>query len=220
MVKRVVVGSFSTNCYLLSLEGNKCIIIDPGDDGEKIERAVKDLDLKPVMILCTHGHLDHIGAADYLIDVFSTDEGLLPLAAAKKEKPFFGPDAKNLHKESFMRLGLNEFVFESMYTTIPKLDIELEPGDVIEGTDFKVLETPGHTEGSISFVSKKTKTLFSGDCVMANGVGRTDLPGGNWEKQEDSIYNVIFKQQNDFQLFPGHGPSSTIERIKNNNNLF
>ena len=219
MIKKIVVGNYRTNCYIIGIGKKECIIIDPGANGELIEKEIINIGLSPKLIIFTHGHLDHINAADYLIDTFSKSDKQLPIAASKKDSQYFGSKAKELHRLTFNKIGFkNDHIFECLYSNIPELDFYLSDGDTIEGTDFQILETPGHTPGSISIYSKINNVIFTGDCVMIDGIGRTDLPGGDYSLQESSIYNVILKQDDETQLMAGHGRTGIVKDFKTHHN--
>lgn len=186
-VKKLVVGSLETNCYILNSDGETAIV-DPGGEADKIvaslesttreEHAVK-------FVLATHFHWDHVEAAAELVEKLNTDFYL-------GEK-----DLKLFQKSSDSDLSP---------------DRTLEEGDVVElGTSqLKVWETPGHTPGSISLIEKTEQKLIVGDLFFSTGFGRTDLPGGSRSDLEDSLARVV-KLDGNWEVFPGHGPTFRLE---------
>lgn len=197
IIKRVVVGSMEVNCYILAKGPNSsCIIIDPGDDENKIRRVLESKGLKPAFIVNTHSHFDHIGCDDkFAVRVYIHSQ-----------------DAKSLKDSS----GNFSSFFGTAYKVKGEIktlkDRELLNLDDIE---LEVLHTPGHTPGSISLLLKSPKDniLFTGDTLFRQGVGRTDL-GGDEELLLRSIREKLFTLPDSTLVYPGHGPSSTIGEEK------
>ncbi len=192
----VVVGAYETNCYLAYCEEtNNCAIIDPGAEPDKIFSAITGLALKPVLILNTHGHVDHIGANWDMKDRYA-----VPLLIHEADEPMIqAPQTGELS----LLLGVK---------TSPPPDGFLSDGDELQvgGFALRVLHTPGHSPGSVSFGG--ADVLFSGDTLFNDGVGRTDLPGGSWKDLESSIRNKIMTLPASTVVLPGHGPWTTVER--------
>jgi hydroxyacylglutathione hydrolase len=190
----VVVGALETNCYLVYCEETRaCAVIDPGADHEKIVAAIADLELKPVVVLNTHGHVDHIGANCDIVEKYA-----VPLALHKA-------DAGLLKVTEAIELSLLLGARDS-----PPPDRWLMDGDeiTIGKTSLRVIHTPGHTPGSVGFVHGGV--LFSGDTLFCGGVGRTDLPGGSWKDLERSIRERILTLPEETLVLPGHGPWTTV----------
>jgi len=197
----IVVGALETNSYLVFCkETCECAIIDPAAEADKIFVLITKKSLKPVVILNTHGHIDHIGANKDMKDRFN-----IPLCIHSLDSPML----KNGQQ--------SEWSFFLQAKTSPPADSFFEDGDKIEiGESFlQVLHTPGHSPGSVSFVANSF--LLSGDTLFCGGVGRTDLPGGNWEKLENSLKNKILTLPDNMIVLPGHGPSTTIGQEKSSN---
>jgi glyoxylase-like metal-dependent hydrolase (beta-lactamase superfamily II) len=197
----VVVGALETNCYLVyDEETRQCAVIDPGADPEKIIAAVADLELKPVIVLNTHGHVDHIGANSDIIQKYA-----VPLA-------MHAADTGMLQVSDYIELSLLLGARNS-----PAPDRLLADGDEIAvgRTSLRVIHTPGHTPGSIGFVYGGI--LFSGDTLFCGGVGRTDLPGGSWKDLERSIRERILTLPEETVVLPGHGPHTTVEQERSSN---
>lgn len=156
-IEILVVGPLQTNCYLLEKE-NEVIIIDPGDDFEKIKETLGDR--KVVACLLTHAHFDHIGALEQVL--------------------------------SFYKLKVNEYNGKTF--------------------SFEVIKTPGHTDDSITFYFKEENVMFVGDFIFYHNIGRTDL-GGSDEDMKNSL-EMIKKYSDDITIYPGHGPSTTLQEEK------
>jgi len=197
----VVVGALETNCYLVyDEETRECAVIDPGADHEKIVAAIADLELKPVIVLNTHGHVDHIGANSDIVQKYA-----VPLA-------MHAADTDMLKVSDYIELSLLLGARNS-----PAPDRLLADGDEIAvgRASLRVLHTPGHTPGSIGFVHGGV--LFSGDTLFCGGVGRTDLPGGSWKDLERSIRERILTLPEETVVLPGHGPWTTVEQERSSN---
>lgn len=201
ILETVCVGQMQVNCYILASSPNsRAIIIDPGDEKQKIERVLKKYCLKPEFIINTHGHIDHIGCDDKFgvpVYIHRQDSVLL-------ESP---------------ELNLSAF-FASSFSLKSNIKI-LEDKDKIEldQIQLEVMHVPGHTPGGISLLMKKPKDkiLFTGDALFYHGIGRTDFPGASETLLIKSIKDRLFKLSDDTIVYPGHGPSSTIGEEKNNN---
>lgn len=202
-VEKLVLGAVSTNVYLVFYEGN-CLIIDPSDEAERIIACIEERGAKPLAILLTHGHFDHIMAAPALAKKYG-----IKIYAGEAERQLLSDTGLNLATRF---LGEN-FTLEA--------DEYVNGGDELElgGLKLEVLYTPGHTVGSISFYSEDLsdneafkKVAFTGDTLFAGSVGRVDLPTGNEETMRRTINEVIKKLPSDTVVFPGHGAATTIER--------
>ena len=197
-VKKLIVGPMEANCYILVDEKTRrAIIIDPGDEAEKILRKVNAEELEIIYIVNTHAHIDHIGANDMIRE--ETGACLLIHSA---DAPFLEDPEMNL---SIMIDKKRKF---SSPTRM------LEEGDQIQvdGISLRVLHTPGHTPGSICLHVKDK--LFTGDTLFAGSVGRTDLPGGNLLDLENSIKEKLLVFSDEVIVYPGHGPQTTIGKEK------
>ena len=218
MVDRIVVGIFNTNSYLFSEWKKECIIIDPGGDSKNIISNMSQKNLVPRGIVCTHGHIDHIMAIRSIQKHFGSLGLTVPLAVHELDMQYFGPEAGKIHKESFNGISVNLMVELNMEINgIPLPDIILQEGDTLWGSDLTVIHTPGHSPGGISLYSESQNFLFSGDTLFFEGIGRTDLPGGDLEKLMDSIHRKLLTLPDVTRVFPGHGPFSSIEREREHN---
>ena len=197
----VVVGALETNCYLVYSEDSlECVLVDPGADPKKIFAAVAELELKPVLLVNTHGHIDHIGANKDVKDHYD-----IPLFIHAADAPMLQSQVQS------------EIAFLLNAHPSPEPDGFLEEGQEIKfgNSQLKVVATPGHSPGSISL--KGDGCLFSGDTLFYGGVGRTDLPGGSWDELVDSIRSQIFVLPDDTVVYPGHGPATTVGQEKDIN---
>jgi hydroxyacylglutathione hydrolase len=221
MVERVVVGAWKTNCFIYSSSKKECIIIDPGGDEAEIASRVDVLNMVPVGIALTHGHVDHIAALGRLRDGYAKRGYKLPIAISPADRKFLGTGGMESHRESLEPLGLDEESFFGVESSeLPKADVRLKEGDRVFDMDVVVLETPGHTPGSVCFYGEKEGILFSGDTLFFDGVGRTDLPGASEKKLRESILKKIAVLPPETRVFPGHGPFTTVERERRSNAFF
>lgn len=197
----VIVGALETNCYLAYCEETlECAVIDPGAEPNKIFRLITEKNLKPVLIINTHGHIDHIGANQDIKERFN-----IPLSIFPSDSPML----KNVHS--------SEMSFFLDARDSPPADKFLKDQEKIRigKGHLKVIHTPGHSPGSVSLLGNGF--LFSGDTLFSGGVGRTDLPGGSWKDLESSIKNKILVLPPETIVLPGHGPSTTVEQEKESN---
>ena len=197
----VVVGALETNCYLVYCEETRaCAVIDPGADPERIIAAVADLELKPAIVINTHGHVDHIGANSDIVRKYGVPLGI------------HGADTEMLQVSDYIELSLLLGAKNS-----PAPDRLLAEGDEIAfgRTSLRVIHTPGHTRGSVAFVHGGL--LFSGDTLFCGGVGRTDLPGGSWKDLDRSIRERILTLPEETVVLPGHGPRTTVGQERSSN---
>lgn len=195
IIESIVTGSFMENAWILGDEESKhAIIFDPGDNVSNIIGKLDELGLTPVFILNTHAHPDHLGAAAELQKRFD-----LPFAIHEDELPTF-----NSAKDTAQFLGLLNF-------QLPELTTFLSDGQVLEinNLHLQVLHTPGHTPGSICFLTGKH--LFSGDTLFQGSVGRTDLPGGSMKQLGNSLKRLS-RLPEDTRVYPGHGEITSIKK--------
>jgi glyoxylase-like metal-dependent hydrolase (beta-lactamase superfamily II) len=218
MVERIVVGSMYTNAYIFSAWKKECLIIDPGADPEKIISHLVIKNLKPRGIILTHGHLDHIAGCLALKEYFEKDGAKVELFIHEADSFYMGSAAENVHKKSFASLGLiDDSFWKKHYAPTPEPDVLLKDGDTIYDSDLVVIHTPGHTQGSICLYSSSQQFIFSGDTLFFEGIGRTDLSGGDSKAIIESINRLFSMLPDNVKVMPGHGPFSSIEREKKHN---
>jgi glyoxylase-like metal-dependent hydrolase (beta-lactamase superfamily II) len=207
-------GSFAANCYVVApAAGEECVIIDPGQDAEGgIEEIVAEHRLKPVAVLLTHGHIDHIWS-------------VAPVCGARDVPAFIHPDDRELLADPAKGLSLStkQQLFGGLEFTEPDDVKELADGEPIRlaGLEFTVDHAPGHTRGSVLFRTPETEELpqvmFSGDVLFAGSIGRTDLPGGDNAAMMRSLADKCLPLPDDTAVLPGHGPQTTIGRERATN---
>jgi len=208
MVVRLILGQFSTCCYLLGEEASgQAIVIDPAEGGSRIVQALEERNWRAKYILNTHGHTDHIGGNAEIKRAFPE----ATLAIGQKDAGLLRHPLKNLS------------IFFGRWVKSPPPDRFLSESDTVEVGDIllKVMELPGHTPGSIGFFYKGTgeepPILFAGDTLFAGGVGRTDFPGSSEEMLIASIREKILTLPEETVIYPGHGPETTVGEEKRNN---
>ncbi|RPJ09651.1 MAG: MBL fold metallo-hydrolase [Spirochaetaceae bacterium] len=213
MIERIIVGALHTNCYFFSFNKKDCLIIDPGGDADKIIASMEVLNMIPIGIVFTHGHFDHTVAASAIKDHFLGKSRRMKLAIHSADRTYLGRAAERNNRKHFSILGDDaEKEFEALFIPIPEPDILLKEGDDVFKSGLKVIETPGHTQGSICLYSKNENILFSGDTLFFESIGRTDLPGGNERAIQKSLRERILCLPPETQIYPGHGPLTTLER--------
>jgi len=193
IINKLVVGPFTSNCYIVGSESNKeGMIIDPGDETKKILNKVEELELDIKLIALTHGHIDHTGVL-------------------KKVKEATGAEvAIHTDDEELLRDQSMAIAFGLSYPVPPPPDRLLKHGNSIDigNLHFGVLHTPGHTSGGICFLGYGV--VFSGDTLFNYSIGRTDLPGGNYNQLMNSIQTKLMVLPDNTVVYPGHGPDTTI----------
>ncbi len=195
-VTSLTLGELQTNCYLAWCSSTReALIIDPADSGDTISQMILDLELKPLAIVLTHGHFDHVLATletkiNFDIPVLMHQADLFLIKAAQSSTRHW------LKRET---------------DPVPKPDSFLKDGLVLDVGEHKitVMETPGHTPGSIALYDKSSAVLFTGDTLFQAGVGRTDFSYSSPKDLEKSV-RKLFTLPEDTICYPGHGPSTTI----------
>lgn len=199
--KMIIVGALETNCFLVyDPETLDCAVVDPGSEPGKIYPVIAEEGLRPVVLINTHGHIDHIGANRDIKDKYH-----VPLFIHAGDKDL-------LTRTQSLELSLLLNAQDS-----PPADRLIADGETIKiGKGcLRVLHTPGHTPGSVSLLGDGF--LLSGDTLFFEGVGRTDLPGGNQAQLECSIREKIMTLPDDIVVLPGHGPLTTVGQERQNN---
>lgn len=201
-IRMMVLGPVQTNCFFLINEDTKeVLVIDPADHAQKIIEWMKSENLKPVAILLTHGHFDHIMGVEGIRKEYG-----IPVYASRDEV------------DVLAKPQLNVSTMMGAYLSM-KADELFADGDVLElaGMKLKVISTPGHTIGSVCFYIEEEKVLISGDTLFEASVGRTDFPTGSSRQLIESIKTRLFILPDDTSVFPGHGGITSIgyEKLHN-----
>ncbi|MCP4481748.1 MAG: MBL fold metallo-hydrolase [bacterium] len=194
-IQKFVLGSLETNCYLVYDEVSKeSVIIDPGAGPEILSDALKDLDIKMKYIINTHGHADHIFSNAHLKEIYPDTK----LVIHANDESFLSDSSKNLS----IFLGYN--------VTSPAADILIKEGDELSfsGHTFEIIETPGHTMGSICLLLDN-QSLFTGDTLFLGSIGCTDFEHSSSSAMANSLKKLKELSQN-LTIHPGHGPDSTM----------
>ena len=202
ILRTIHVGITQTNCYIVGCEEtHEGVVIDPGGNPKRILKAIEESGLTIRYVLNTHCHFDHMGANADVVTATGA-----PLALHPAELPILQS-----------RGGATWFGVQVKESPMP--DVELEDGQVLEvGTlRFQVLHTPGHSPGGVTFYLKDQGVAFDGDALFQMGVGRTDLPGGDWDTLARSIREVLFALPDETIIYSGHGPETTVGREKRSN---
>lgn len=201
--ERLPLGPLQTNCYILHDEG-KGIVVDPGGGAPRLESWLKENEVTPVAILLTHAHFDHIGAVDQMRDAYDVEVYL-----HEAEKDWLTDPNKN---------GSSKYFGPNGITARPADHLIKEEGTLtILNFTFEILETPGHSPGSVSFYHQETSTVFSGDALFYGSIGRTDLPGGNYEQLIASIHDKLLTLPEETTVACGHGPVTNIRQEMDTN---
>lgn len=202
-IESIVVGELQVNCYILYDDTGQGIVIDPGSNGAVILSRIRKIGLELTEIINTHGHFDHVGANGYLKNktgasllIHEGDRALLRQAPSSAAS--FGLTVEE-PPEPDRFIGERE-----------KIDFGK--------TTLEVIHTPGHSPGGICLLHDHV--LFTGDTLFAGSIGRTDLPGGSHEQLLESIRSKLLVLAETVEIYPGHGPSSSIGREKKYNPFF
>jgi len=201
IIKTLAVGPIQANCFILGCEDTlEAVVIDPGEEGDRILQAVADSNLIVKYIINTHGHMDHVSANKRVHEVTGAPIFIHPLDAPMLDQVADSAAAWGLQAENS-----------------PAPERELQDGDEITfgKITLAVLHTPGHTLGGISLYA--TDDVFVGDTLFAGSIGRTDFPGGSFETIKESIQQKLFKLGDDVRVHTGHGPTTTIGQEKRHN---
>ncbi|SKA75815.1 Glyoxylase, beta-lactamase superfamily II [Clostridium sp. USBA 49] len=200
IVKRIPVGIYAANCYILIDDiTNECAIIDPGENGDELVEYIKSLNVLVKFILLTHGHIDHIGAVGQLKEAFGV-------------KAYINKNDGELIQNGEFMFGPLKFKGKDV-----TFNMDVEDGKVFNlgNLSIECIETPGHSPGGVCY--KVDDKLFTGDTLFLRSIGRTDLSGGNFDVLIKSIKNKLFTLNDNFIVFPGHGAQTNIKYEKENN---
>ncbi|MEQ8844607.1 MAG: MBL fold metallo-hydrolase [Phycisphaerales bacterium] len=196
-------GPFETNCYVYTPDGQAAWIFDPGMDPQDVIEHVRQAGLSVEAIVLTHAHADHILGLDAVLEAFSGT----PLLIHEDESEWLGDPAMNLSAG-----------FGAPYSG-PEPTRTLAHGDTltIAGQPWAVRHTPGHSPGSCSFIAPGARLAIVGDTLFSGSIGRTDLPGGDFDVLADSIRSHLYTLDASCLCLPGHGPSTTVGHERQHN---
>jgi hydroxyacylglutathione hydrolase len=210
-------GAWGTNCYVVATgQGAECVVVDPGQEAAAtVDEVVRENNLKPVAVLLTHGHIDHMWS-------------VLPVCGSYEATAYIHPGDRHLLADPMAGISPEtaQMLLGGSYTFAEPDDVaELADGSGLElaGLTLTVDHTPGHTEGSVTFTTPYdgpedvSKVLFSGDVLFAGSIGRTDLPGGDHQVMLHTLATKILPMDDDIVVLPGHGGQTTIGREKATN---
>ena len=206
-IKRFVFNPFQENTFVLYDESKECVIIDPGcyekEEEVELENFISENGLKPVALLNTHCHIDHILGNQFVADKWGVE-----LQMHKKDLPLL----ENAGGVSKM------YGFEN-YSGSPYPKYLLEDGDIFSfgKSELEVLFTPGHAPGHICFYSEKNNLIISGDVIFQMSIGRTDLPFGDYDTLIKSITEKIFPLPGETQIYCGHGATTVLSYEREHN---
>ncbi|MBN1360528.1 MAG: MBL fold metallo-hydrolase [Sedimentisphaerales bacterium] len=204
-IDRLILGDFQTNCYVVRADEatTDCLIVDTGLDRERLPAFLRENILNPTTVVLTHGHADHIAGLTVLrqqypelkVYIHRLDAGLLADAEANLSTLAGAP------------------------LEVAPADVLLEDGDTVReaGITLKVLHTPGHTPGGICLYAESEGLVFSGDTLFAEGIGRTDFPGGDTDQLLRSIRSRLLTLPDTTSVYPGHAMRTTIAHEKTHN---
>jgi len=194
---------FQENTYLLSDETKKCVIIDPGcystEEKKELSDYISSHGLEPVKLLLTHAHIDHVLGNNYLCGKYKLEIEMNVIE-------------KDLLKSASVYGQMWGIVVEPS----PEPTVFLEEGDQVRfgNSMLEIIFTPGHSPGSICFYNTGEKFAIAGDVLFYGSIGRTDLPGGDYDTLISSIHEKVFPLGDEFKIYPGHGPATTIAHEK------
>ena len=208
-IYKLVFSPIDVNTYILADKSGDCAIIDCGcydkEESDRLEKFIRDKKINPVLLLNTHCHLDHIFGNKFMLDRYN-------LKTLSSEYDEMNRKDAVQHAKLF---GLT-------------MDNSPEPGGFITDnqvitfgtTELVALHVPGHTSGSLAFYSERNGCVFTGDALFSGSIGRTDLPGGDYDTLINSINNRLFVLPPSTVVYPGHGDETTIEKEMKTNPFF
>jgi len=203
---RIVSTPFEENAFIAQIpQRDDCVVVDPGLEPERIIAALEQRGLRPAAILLTHAHGDHIGGVEALKDRWPE----CPVVIGSNEAPKLADPVGNL--SAMFGLELSG----------PPADVTVDHGQTYSaaGIDFEVREIPGHSIGHVVFVVKDHEPVwvFVGDVIFSGSIGRTDFPDGDFQTLARGIHRELFTLADETELFPGHGPATTVGQEKRTN---
>ncbi len=203
-IQSLPLGPVQANCYLITDDAGNCLIIDPGEEPEKIEQAVEQAHAVPAAILLTHAHFDHIGALESIRERYK-----VPVYLHEQERTWLrNPELNGSAK--YPDLGA---------VVCGPADYHVQHDGTLEIGPFTVetRHTPGHSPGSVCYVFHDDRFAIVGDTLFKQSIGRTDLPGGNTHELLTAIERQLLSLDEDYRIYPGHGPKTTPRQEMDSN---
>ena len=201
------VGPVRTNSYFIYNEKKEALIIDPGGETETLLEAINSLNLKPLAVLITHAHYDHIASLDDLREHFKIEAYMSPV-----EQAWLGDPSLNLSGGSSWMEPVTAKPVEN--------ELEMNQDYRLADFSFRVVPTPGHSPGSVSYIFEADQFVICGDTLFQGTIGRTDLPQGDLHTLKNSIRRELFTLPHNYKVYPGHGSPTTIKEEYTTNPFF
>jgi hydroxyacylglutathione hydrolase len=214
IIETFVQTAFQQNTRIVACEDTgKAICIDPGEGSDDVSSFISEKKLNLQAVVLTHGHLDHVGGTSFMHENFPDAEILIhrdeeDLYYALPQQPLM----MGIQPHQLAALGFD-------YADPPRVTRNVEHGEILEvgKLRFSIRHCPGHTLGHIVLAEESERKVFTGDCLFSGTIGRTDLPGGNYEQLIRSINENVMSLADDFTVHCGHGPDTTVGRERSSN---
>lgn len=201
------VGPMRTNCYFIYNDKKEALIIDPGEETDVLLEVIESLNLKPLAVLITHSHYDHIGSLDDIREHFQIEAYISPI-----EQEWLSNPSLNLSGGSSW--------MEPVTAKPAENELEMNQNYQLADFSFRVVPTPGHSPGSVSYIFEADQFVICGDTLFHGTIGRTDLPQADLHTLKNSIRRELFTLPQNYKVYPGHGSPTTIKEEHTTNPFF